>query len=253
MDSSLSGRVAHSLATVYIQDSAKHKDTAYPRNNCISMWLTASARQVTCNSVCYYCHSQRRKCSLLSFQAEAQEVLWLCLPLQVLRLRHCGTSVTHTEFQMNFCPVHHCSVPWSYGSPKCSFWLTLLWLLLTPVQTLKGSSRLPCAAEPRDESFGNNSQAELQVLFTLQQRKTTLTSAAALVKKQRVAECLTWGWSYHHEGCRKVSNVGCGSNLVSAGTSSPQPVAAGGTGSILTPKQYLFIFSSQGIKGALSC
>lgn len=40
----------------------------------------------------------------------------------------------------------------------------------------------------------------------------------------------------------KISNVGCGSNLVSAGTSPPQPVDAGDTdwgllGSISTPKQ----------------
>lgn len=56
--------------------------------------------------------------------------------------------------------------------------------LLTPPQTLKESSRLPCTTEPRDESFGNNSQAEPQVPFTLQQRDTTLTSAEALVKKQ---------------------------------------------------------------------
>lgn len=104
---------------------------------------------------------------VLWFQTDVQEVLWLCLPLQVLRFRHYGTSVIHTEFPMNFCSVHQCSVPRSYGSPKCSFWLALLWLLHGS-QTLKGSSRLPCTTKPRDDPFGNNSQAELQVPLTLQ-------------------------------------------------------------------------------------
>lgn len=171
------------------------------------MWLATSARQVTCNRVCYYCLSQRRKRSLLGFQTEVQDLLWLCFPLHVLRFRHYGTSVAHIEFQMN-CPVHHCSVHWSYGDPKWSFWLTLLWLLLTPPQTLKGSSRFPWATEPRDESFGNNPQSELQIPFTLQQRNATLTSAAVFWwKKQWVAKCLTWGLSYHHAGRFQMLDV----------------------------------------------
>lgn len=68
--------------------------------------------------------------------------------------------------------------------PKVLFLVDIA-LALTPPQTLKGSSRLPRSTEPRDESFGNNSQAERQVPFTLQQRNTTLTSAEALVKKHQ--------------------------------------------------------------------
>lgn len=146
------------------------------------------------------------------------------------------------------------------------FWLTLLWLLFTPLQTFTESSRLPFATKPRDKSFGNSSQAELQVPFTQQQRNTTLTSAAVLVKKQWAAKYLTWcqflnffsasvkvrgevlETVFHAQtqmvlpSCRNISNVECGSNLVSAGTSPPQPVATGSTGwgllgSILTPKQ----------------
>lgn len=208
-DSSLTGQVAHSLATVYRPNSAKHKDVAYIRNKCISMWLATSARQVTCNRVCY-CFVFHKGGSALccDFRLRSKICSGCPFPCKSSNSDIMGHLVTHTEFQMNFCPVPHFSVPWSYGSPKCSFWLTLLWLLLLPPQTLKGSSRIPYATEPRDDSFGNSSQTEPQIPFMLQQRNTTLTSAEALVKKQVVAKCLTWGWSYHHEGCRKVSNVG---------------------------------------------